>query len=99
MTLAWPETEKPLCARSKRLAVLRLNTGGAGKESADTGFKGLIGCHWREVNSLCQAPRLPWGELLFVAHGRAKNFKKINRASLACRGTQYSCSQCGEEAG
>ena len=34
---------------------------GNGKESADTGFRGLTGCHWREINSLCQAPRLPWG--------------------------------------
>lgn len=78
MTPAWPKTEKPLCAESKRLAVLRLNTGGEGK-SADTGFKGLIGYHWREVNSLCQTPSLPWREL-FVARGRAKNFQKqINK--------------------
>lgn len=89
MTPAWPETEKPLCAGSERLAVLRLNTGGAGK-SADTGFGGLIGYH-----SLCQALRLPWGEPLFVAHGRAKNLKKKQRELpwLAKEHT-YSCSQC-----
>ena len=57
-------------------------------ERADTGFRGLTGCHWREINSLCQAPRLPWGELLFVAHGRAEDLKNKNRASLACKGTQ-----------
>lgn len=84
MTPAWPETEEPLCAGSKRLAVPRLNTGGE-RKSADTGFKGLIGHHWREVNSLCQARRLPWGELLFVAHRRAKTLEKISRAPLACK--------------
>ena len=73
--------------RSERLAVLRLNAGGEGK-SADTGFKGLTGHHWREVNSLCQAQRLLWGASLFVAHARTKTFKKTktNGAPLACKG-------------
>lgn len=66
MTPARPGTEKPLCAeRSERLAVPRLNAGGEGK-SADTGSKGLTGHHWRGVNSLCQAQRLPWGASLWL---------------------------------
>lgn len=82
MTPAWPKTEKPLCAGSRRLAVQRLNTGEAGRGTL-TGFKGLIGYYCGEVNSLWQA----WGGLLFVAQDRAKNVKRINEAFLACKET------------